>query len=175
MRSQQLWLQMTREERLCMSCSFLLFLLFYILFTCCFIVVVFFKEGELLKSRQNHLWTISMNKCMMSYWQCIWVCCPNMLAVTISREYRTFHYFLVSPLASSISPPVSHLHDASNPIWRITRCSPVITGVCMCARLCIVFPDITVTLSSLPDMMDGENAIKQRPAQDFWHPTAGTE
>lgn len=47
--------------------------------------------------------------------------------------------------------------------------------VCVCHIFVYVFPAITVTLSSLPDMMDGEGAIKQRPARDAWHPTAGTE
>lgn len=78
---------------------------------------------------------------------------------------------LFLPSLSFLSPPVHHLHDALYPIWRREwfQFAAVKVGVCLCL-LAIVF-----TLSSLPDMMDGMSAIKQRPALDAWHPAAGTE
>ncbi len=62
----------------------------------------------------------------------------------------------------------------SEGVLSVLHCDGGSLGVC--AHMFVyVFLAITVTLSSLPDMMDGASAIKQRPARDAWHPTAGTE
>ena len=64
----------------------------------------------------------------------------------------------------------------SEGVLSVLHCDGVSVCVCLCAHMFgYVFLAITVTLSSLPDMMDGASAIKQRPARDAWHPTAGTE